>query len=53
MNRTEYVIYICLASVLLSGDALHVCYDVMCCKYDVMSGLSANSQGMLLRAHGA
>ena len=47
------VINICLAYVLLSGDALRVYYDVMCCKYDVMSGLSANSQGMLPRAHGA
>ena len=43
MNRTVDVIL----------DALCVCYNVMCCKYDVMSGLSANSQGMLPRAHGA
>ena len=49
MNRTVDVIYKCLAYVLLSGDALRV----MFCKYNVISDLSANSQGMLPRAHGA
>ena len=36
----------------LSGDVPLYVLDVMCCN-DMYAGLSANSQGMLLRAHRA